>query len=115
MNLSRAATFLALLVCLTSSILAQTQNSGQPATKSTNVSAESKALTSAEVVKVYPKEKRILLKHGPIPNLGMSAMTMEFGVKNSTMLNSLKPGDKVKFTAEMVKEDYVVTFIELAK
>jgi Cu/Ag efflux protein CusF len=31
------------------------------------------------------------------------------------MLKSLKPGDKIKFTAAQVDEDYVVTFIELAK
>ena len=115
MNFSPTVAFLAVLSCLAISVQAQTQYPGQPATKSTDVSAESKAPSSAQVVKVYPQKERILLQHGPIPSLGMSAMTMEFGLRNSKMLNSLHPGDKVKFTAEQVNGDYVVTFIELAK
>jgi len=115
MNFLHVTTLLALVACSCSSVQAQKQALGQPTTKPATAAAESETLTGAEIVKVYPRDKRILLKHGPISNLGMSAMTMEFGVNNTNMLNSLKPGDKVKFTAEMVKEDYVVTFIELAR
>lgn len=69
-------------------------------------------LASAEVVAVYPKEKRVLLKHGPIANLGMSDMTMEFGVANRQMLASFKRGKKVRFSAVRVKGDYIVTHVE---
>ena len=115
MNFSPAITVLAMLACLSCKVQAQTPSSNQLATQSAKTAAESKGLASAQVVKVYPKEKRILLKHGPIPDLGMSAMTMEFGVRNAKMLNSLKPGDAVKFTAEQVKGDFVVTSIEVVK
>jgi Cu(I)/Ag(I) efflux system periplasmic protein CusF len=73
------------------------------------------SLASAEVIAVYPKEKRVLLKHGPIDNLGMSDMTMEFGVANPRMLASFKRGKKVMFSAVRVKDDYVVTHVEAVR
>ena len=72
-------------------------------------------LASAEVIAVYPKEKRVLLKHGPIENLGMSDMTMEFGVANPRLLAFFKRGKKVMFSAVRVKDDYVVTHVEAAR
>lgn len=45
---------------------------------------------------------RITLKHGPIANLGMSAMTMAFPVKDPTMLKGLKEGDQVPATFDSV-------------
>lgn len=95
---------------------AQAQPSGQTAMKSaTTPSSVATSLTSAEVLKTYPQEKRILLKHGPIPNVGMGAMTMEFGVTDPKMLNSVKAGDKVRFAADRVNGQVVVTHIEMAK
>jgi Cu(I)/Ag(I) efflux system periplasmic protein CusF len=77
--------------------------------------AANQNLAIAEVIAVYPKEKRVLLKHGPIASLGMSDMTMEFGVQNPRMLASFKRGKKVRFSAIMVKDDYIVTHVEPAK
>ncbi len=113
MIFSKAVAVASALACLSSEVQAKTQASGQAAIWPANATAESKALASAEIVKVYLKEKRVLLKHGPIPNLGMSAMTMVFSVKNPKILNSLRPGNKIKFTAEQVQQDFVVTFIEV--
>jgi len=73
------------------------------------------SLASAEVIAVYPTEKRVLLKHGPIDNLGMSDMTMEFGVANPRMLTIFKRGKQVMFSAVRVKDDYVVTHVEAAR
>ena len=81
----------------------------------TQAPTANQTLASAEVVAVYPKEKRVLLKHGPIANLGMSEMTMEFGVANPRMLKSLKRGKKVSFSAVMVNGDYIVTHVEPAR
>ena len=93
------------LAALTASSVAsaQTQN------------AAAASLASAEVVAVYPKEKRVLLKHGPIESLGMSDMTMEFGVANPRLLASFKRGKKVRFSAVKVEDDYVVTHVEAAR
>ena len=73
------------------------------------------ALASGEIINVYPKDKKVLLKHGPIPSLNMTAMTMEYGLKDAKMLAQLKKGDKVKFAAEQAGDNYFVTYIEVLK
>ena len=72
-------------------------------------------LVDGEVRKVNKRAKEITIKHGPIPSLDMGPMTMAFGVKDPGMLERVKPGDKVKFSAEMVKKEAVVTRIEVVK
>ena len=73
------------------------------------------AMAEAEVRKVDKAGKKITLKHGPIPNLGMGPMTMVFVAKEPALLDNLKAGDKVRFSAEKVKGDYTVTKIEPVK
>jgi Cu(I)/Ag(I) efflux system protein CusF len=70
-------------------------------------------MSQGEVLKVDPNS--VLLKHGPLPNLGMDAMTMEFGVADPALLKSVKKGDKVRFVADRVNGQFVVTRIEPAK
>ena len=56
---------------------------------------------------------KITLKHGPIANLGMSAMTMAFPVKDPAMLKGLKEGDQVSATFDSV--DGKATVVDLRK
>lgn len=57
--------------------------------------------------------KRLSISHGPIKNLGMGAMTMDFLVADPSMLTEVKPGQKVKFFAEKDKQgNFVVTDLE---
>lgn len=70
-------------------------------------------MSQGEVLKVAPKS--ILLKHGPLLNLGMDAMTMEFGVADPALLKSVKKGDTVRFVADRLNGHFVVTRIEPAK
>lgn len=74
--------------------------------------AIAQALTEGEVRKVDKAAKKITLKHGPIKNLDMPAMTMAFQVRNSALLERVKAGDKVDFAAEKVGDAFVVTRIE---
>lgn len=107
---------LMLAAALVAPVHAQTPASGQPAMKMAPASAAAPvSFTHGEVVNVYAKEKKVLLKHGEIPNIGMGAMTMEFGLADPRMLGSVKPGDKVRFTADQLKGQYVVTKIEVVK
>ena len=107
---------LALTLAAASATLAQAQTpAGQAAPNATASPTKAVALTSAEVVDIYPKDGKILLKHGPIPNIGMGAMTMEFGLKDKKALSTIRKGDKVRFAADQVKGDYVVTRIETLK
>jgi len=57
----------------------------------------------------------ITLTHGPIENLGMSAMTMTFTFKKGVVSASLKEGDKVRFRAEEKGGQYHVVRIEASK
>jgi Cu(I)/Ag(I) efflux system periplasmic protein CusF len=69
------------------------------------------AMAEGEVVEVYLKDRRVLLKHGPIESLGMGPMTMEFGVTHQKLLATLKRGHRVRFNAEQRGDDYVITRI----
>ncbi len=69
------------------------------------------ALVDGEVRKVDQETKKITLRHGPIPNLDMPAMSMVFQVKDPAMLEQVKAGDRVLFEAEKTGGVYVVTHI----
>ena len=73
------------------------------------------ALTDGEIRKVDKGTKKITIKHGPIQNLDMPAMTMVFRVKDPAMLDMVKAGDKVKFQAEKLGGAITVTDIEAVK
>lgn len=58
---------------------------------------------------------KITLRHGPIASIDMPPMTMVYPVKPPTLLNKVKVGDKVKFQAEEVNGNYIVTAIEVVR
>ncbi|AMM26573.1 copper-binding protein [Variovorax sp. PAMC 28711] len=55
-----------------------------------------------EVRKVDVDAQKITLRHGEIPNIDMGAMTMVFRLKDPALLQQVKAGDKVTFTADKV-------------
>ena len=73
------------------------------------------ALSDGEVRKVDKEARKITLRHGPLPNLDMPAMTMVFQVKDPAVLEQVKAGDKVKFQAENVGGAFTITKIEAVK
>ncbi|HXF65211.1 MAG TPA: copper-binding protein [Burkholderiales bacterium] len=77
--------------------------------------ASSAPLAEGEVRKVDRDAKKITIRHGPIPNLDMPAMTMVFQVKDAALLEAARPGDKIRFAAEKSGGAYVVTRIEPVK
>ena len=79
------------------------------------LAAHSAEMTDAEVRKVDKEAKKITLKHAEIKNLDMPGMTMVFQVNDATLLDKVKAGDKVKFSAEKTGGAYVVTALEAAK
>ncbi|HEX6320161.1 MAG TPA: copper-binding protein [Burkholderiales bacterium] len=76
---------------------------------------QSGTLADGEVRKVDQDAQKLTIKHGPIPSMDMPPMTMVYRVKDPAMLGQVKQGDKIKFGAEKVGGQYVVTRIELAK
>lgn len=69
----------------------------------------SQPLTEGEVRKVDKEAAKLTLRHGPIVNLDMPAMTMVFRVSDPAFLDSVKPGDKVLVTIEKVGGQFTVT------
>ncbi len=71
--------------------------------------------SEGEVRKVDKEQGKVTLRHGPLQNLDMPAMTMVFKAADPTLLDGLKEGDKVKFTAERVNGAIAVTAIQPAR
>ena len=114
------ALILALAATLSSAATAQTAS--QPsradnnavAPTSASASASAATMTDGEIRKVDKGAKKITIKHGAIKNLDMPGMTMVFHVKDPALLNKVKAGDKVKFKADMIGGNVVVTDIQTA-
>jgi Cu(I)/Ag(I) efflux system periplasmic protein CusF len=70
---------------------------------------------SGHVRKVDKETGKITLKHDPIPNLDMPNMTMVFRVTDPAMLDKVKVGDHVRFTADKVNGMFTVTSVEVVK
>lgn len=71
--------------------------------------------SEGEVRRIDQTQGKVTLRHGPLVNLDMPAMTMVFTAPDKKLLDGLKEGDKVKFTADKQNGTYVVTAIEAAK
>ncbi|CAG1017618.1 Cation efflux system protein CusF [Burkholderiaceae bacterium] len=71
--------------------------------------------TEGEVRKIDKEAKKITLKHGEIKNLGMPSMTMVFQVTDPALLDKVKVGDKVRFTAQKSGAAIAVSAIEPAQ
>ncbi|MEY4750549.1 MAG: hypothetical protein RIQ60_2763 [Pseudomonadota bacterium] len=65
-----------------------------------------------EILKIDKAQRRITLKHGPIKNIDMPAMSMSYRVANPTWVDSFKVGDKVKFEADKVDGNYTITRLD---
>ena len=94
-------------------------HSGAPMTKPDTAKAMPGAAAAGtaegEIRKVDAANKKITIKHGEIKNLDMPPMSMVFQVKDATMLEKVKTGDKVRFSAEKIDGAFTVTSIEAAK
>ena len=56
----------------------------------------------------------VTIRHGPLHNLGMPAMTMEFQAGAPGLLEKIKAGDKVRFHADVIGGAFTVMRIESA-
>jgi len=71
--------------------------------------------SEGEVRKIDREQRKLTLRHGPLANLDMPAMTMVFRVADPALLDTLKEGDKVRFTAQKVDGVYTVVAIQPAR
>ena len=68
-----------------------------------------------EVRRIDKEAGKITLRHGPIANLDMTAMSMVFRVSDPAMLDRVKAGDKVRFKADKIQGALTITEIGPAK
>ena len=68
-----------------------------------------------EIKKVDKSAGKITIKHGNLPRLEMSPMTMVFRVSDPKMLDQVQTGDKIKFDADKVKGALTVVKMEPIK
>ena len=68
-------------------------------------------MAKGEVVKIDKAAGKITLKHGPIKNLDMDGMTMVWRVADPAMLDQVKVGEHVEFSADRVNGALTVTKI----
>ena len=54
----------------------------------------------------------VTIKHGPLPALKMTPMTMSFPVKDRSQLANLQPMQEVEFQLSYDGEDYLITEIK---
>jgi len=98
------ATTLALVLTSGASLLAQTI-----------VPDKTGDMSTGEVRKVDRDAMKITLKHGEIKNMDMPPMTMVFKVLDPALLDKVKTGDKVTFSAEKRDGVIVITGIEAVR
>ncbi|MBI5920312.1 MAG: copper-binding protein [Betaproteobacteria bacterium] len=78
-------------------------------------SPASTAMADGLIKAVNKAAGKVTISHGPLTNLGMGAMTMEFRVKNAAWLEQIKAGDKIRFVADDVNGVFTVVQFEKAK
>lgn len=77
--------------------------------------ADAAPLTKGEVMKVDLSAANVTIKHGPIRNLDMDAMTMVFHAQDPGLLQQVKAGDKIRFAADTVNGQLTVIKLEKTK
>lgn len=96
---------------------AKTQPASPPAPEKPAASATpaNAPLVAGTVKKVDEAAGKVTLDHASIPNIDMDAMTMAYRVQDPALLKGLKPGEKVRFSAERINGSIAVTRIQKAK
>lgn len=73
------------------------------------------AMSSGVVKKVDKSTGKLTIKHGPLNNLGMGAMTMVFRAQDPSMLDEVKPGDRIDFVAADPDGQLTVTRLRIKR
>ena len=91
-----------------------TQTNDAEAMPAADTTAVAQPQSAGEIKKVDKGAGKITVKHGPLVNLDMPAMTMVFKVKDPAMLELVKADDKVKFTVEKINGAFTITALQAA-
>jgi Cu(I)/Ag(I) efflux system periplasmic protein CusF len=84
-------------------------------TASSQTGASAASMSEGEIRKIDKEAGKVTIKHGPLTNLDMPAMTMIFRVKDPALLDQVKVGDKISFVADKVGGQFTVMQVEVQK
>jgi Cu(I)/Ag(I) efflux system periplasmic protein CusF len=122
--LSSATALSVVLVTASFSTIAQAQSTDKAITYPAVAQADPNApggapkmsdLTAGEVQKVDKGANQLTIKHGAIKSLDLPSSTILFTVRDPAILDTVQPGDKVKFKAMNDGGKVVVTEFEVVK
>jgi Cu(I)/Ag(I) efflux system periplasmic protein CusF len=106
------STTLLISTSITTTAASPAASADKPATSG---SVEKPPMTEGEIKKIDKDLGKVTIKHGEIKNLDMPPMTMVFRMKDAAMLDKVKVGDKINFSAEKLNGNFTVTKVEAAK
>jgi Cu/Ag efflux protein CusF len=69
-------------------------------------------MTQGEIRKVDKDNGKLTIRHESIAHMSMPAMTMVFLVKDKSLLDTVKPGDKIRFVVIQDAGKMIVTEIQ---
>lgn len=72
------------------------------------------AKAEGEVRRIDKDAGKITIRHGPVKEFDMQAMTMVFRTADPALLDRLKSGDKIHFTFEKIGGQFTLTSAETA-
>ena len=109
---SIAAGLLASMAIVPVAFAAGASDAMQPGMAAPSPGATQHPMSHGEIKKIDVANGKLTIKHGPLDNLGMGAMTMIFKAKDPAMLSQVKVGDKIDFVAEEIGGVLTVTTLE---
>lgn len=77
--------------------------------------AQARPPVEGEVTRIQKDTGKVTIRHGPIPNLDMPGMQMVFNLNDPSMIDKLKAGSKISFTADRINGAFTVMSIESVK
>jgi len=78
---------------------AAAEQGGHDAHHGSDAPAEKTAVGEGKVIAVVPNSNQLVIEHGPIKDF-MDAMTMGYPTEPTSLLEGLKPGDRVRFAID---------------
>lgn len=69
-------------------------------------------VVNGEIRRVDKEARKLTIRHEPLANLDMPAMTMVFQVADPALLDKVKQGDKIRFRAAKVNGAFTVMGLE---
>lgn len=69
------------------------------------------SVAEGEVRRIDRAQAKVTIRHGPIANLNVPAMTMVFHVTDAALLDQMQEGQPIRFTAEQINGQFTVTSV----